>query len=44
MAWDLEPHVANLEFVLQVAWHDIILRAISVNKMSMISEVSLSAQ
>jgi len=37
MAWDLKPHLENLEFVLQVARHVIISRAISVNRMTMIS-------
>jgi len=44
MAWDLEPHLENLEFVLQVAWLVIISRAISVNRMTIISEVCISAQ
>jgi len=44
MAWDLESHLENLEFVLQVASHVINLRAISVNRMTMISEISTSAQ
>jgi len=44
MAWDLEPHLENLEFVLQVARYFIISRAISVKRMTMISKVSISAQ
>jgi len=38
-ACDLEPHMENLEFVLQVTCRVIISRAISVNRMTMISEV-----
>ena len=34
MAWDFELHLENLEFVLQVAWHIIIARAMSVNSES----------
>jgi len=33
MAWDLEPHLENLEFVLQVTRHVIISSALSVNIM-----------
>jgi len=42
MAWDLELHLENLEFVLQVAYRVIISRAISMNRMTMISEVGIN--
>jgi len=29
MAWDLDPHLDKLEFVLQVDWHAIISRVIA---------------